>query len=185
MTRHPGVFLDRDGTLIEDPGYLADPAAVRLRPGAADAVARLNRAGLPAIVVTNQSGIARGLLSEAQYRATEARLDLLIAEVGARIDAHYFCPHHPDFTGACECRKPGSLLYRAAAERFGLDLTASWWVGDRVRDVAAAAGLGGRALLVLSGAGREEAARPEASGIPVVADLAGAVAIILENPPAA
>jgi D-glycero-D-manno-heptose 1,7-bisphosphate phosphatase len=169
------VFLDRDGTIIEDPGYLSDPDRVHLLPGAAEAVARLNRAGRLVVVVTNQSGIARGLLSEAQYFATERRLDELLAARGARIDAHRFCPHHPDVTGPCECRKPGLLLYRAAAERLGIDLAASWWVGDRLRDVSPAEALGGRGILVGAGAGAERFAS--------AADLPGAVELILRSDP--
>jgi histidinol-phosphate phosphatase family protein len=142
------VFLDRDGTIIEDTGYVGDADRVRLLPGAAAAIARLNRAGIPVVVVTNQSGIARGLLDEAGYQATRARLDRLLAEQGARIDRHYHCPHHPDFTGPCQCRKPGPLLYRRAAEELGLDLAASWWIGDRPRDVLASETFGGRAILL-------------------------------------
>jgi histidinol-phosphate phosphatase family protein len=177
------VFLDRDGTLIEDAGYLADPGGVQLLPRAAAAVARFNRAGLPVIVVTNQSGIARGLLSEPQYRATERRLDELLGAEGARIDAHYFCPHHPDLSGPCDCRKPAPLLYRRAAERFGIDLPASWWVGDRLRDVRPAEALGGRGILVLTGEGSAESRHPEARGVQVAADLAAAAEIILECRP--
>jgi D-glycero-D-manno-heptose 1,7-bisphosphate phosphatase len=178
------VFLDRDGTVIEDAGYLADPAGVRLLPGSADGIARLNRAGLPVVVVTNQSGIARGRLSEADYLATEARLDALLAAAGARISAHYFCPHHPDVTGPCECRKPGTLLYRQAAERFGLELGASWWVGDRLRDIEAATTLGGRGILVRTGEGRHEAGLPAAASYDVVDDLAAAAGLILRTPAA-
>ena len=178
MTPRPAVFLDRDGTLIEDPGYLADPAGVRLLPGAADAVGRLNRAGLPVVVVTNQSGIARGLVTEPQYLAIRDRLDRLLDEHGARIDAHYHCPHHPDITGPCDCRKPGPLLYRRAAEELGLDLPASWWVGDRMRDVTPAAALGGRGILLRSGPGAGDAVRPEAAGVTIVDDLAAAADVI-------
>ena len=144
----PAVFLDRDGTLIEDLGYLRDPRAVRLLPGIGAALARLDRAGLPAVVVTNQSGIARGLLSEAQYRETERRLDDLLAIEGVALAGHYFCPHLPEITGPCGCRKPGTLLYRRAAVELGLDLAASWWVGDRARDVLPARVLGGRGILL-------------------------------------
>ena len=142
------VFLDRDGTIIEDPGYLADPAAMRLLPGAADAIARLNRAGLPAIVVTNQSGIARGLYDEAAYAATTRRLAELLAGRGARVDAQYHCPHHPDFSGPCECRKPGVLLYQRAAADFDLHLARCWWVGDRLRDVLPAERFDGKGILL-------------------------------------
>jgi len=184
VTAGAGVFLDRDGTLIEDPGYVAHPEAVRLLPGSGAAVARLNRAGFPAIVVTNQSGIARGRLTEADYRATESRLDALLAAEGARLSAHYFCPHHPELTGRCECRKPGTLLYREAAARFGLTLAACWWVGDRLRDVEPAGTLGGRGILVLTGSGQGEAAGAETAGLTVVADLTAAVDEILRHPAA-
>ena len=150
------VFLDRDGTIIEDTGYLKDPDRIRLLPGAAQAIARLNAHGLLAIVVTNQSGIARGLLSETEYQATERRLDELLAGAGARVDAHYHCPHLPERTGPCECRKPGTLLYRQAAARFGIDLGRSWWVGDRARDVIPAAAFGGRGILVLGDSDGDE-----------------------------
>ena len=142
------VFLDRDGTIIEDVGYLRDPKHIRLLPGAAEAIRRLNAQALVTIVVTNQSGIARRLLSLEDYYRTERRLDQLLAEAGARIDAHYFCPHLPEVTGACECRKPGTLLYQQAAERFGIDLGQSWWIGDQDRDVIPAEAFGGRGILL-------------------------------------
>ena len=177
MSGRAAVFLDRDGTLIEDRHYLRHPEQVRLLPGAADAVRRLNAAGLAAVVVTNQSGIARGLLSEADYRATVQRVDELLHAAGARLDGHYHCPHLPELTGPCDCRKPGPLLYRQAALDLGLDLAASWWVGDRERDVAGADHFGGRGLLVLTGAGAGESVRVPARA--VAADLAAAVALIL------
>jgi D-glycero-D-manno-heptose 1,7-bisphosphate phosphatase len=173
------VFLDRDGTIIEDVAYLRDREQVRLLPGAANAIKRLNASGFLAIVVTNQSGIARGLLSRNDYRLTERRLDELLAQDGARLDAHYFCPHLPELTGPCDCRKPGALLYRQAAEQFHIDLGRSWWVGDRMRDVLPADTLGGRGILVLTGAGQAEAADEKAGRFPQARDLAGAVELIL------
>jgi D-glycero-D-manno-heptose 1,7-bisphosphate phosphatase len=184
VTARRAVFLDRDGTIIEDPGYVAHPAAVRLLPGAAPAIARLNRAGIPAIVVTNQSGIARGLLDEAAYSAIARRLDALLGAAGARLDADYHCPHHPDFTGPCECRKPGSLLYRQAAADHGLHLAGSWWVGDRMRDVVPAERLGGRGLLI-GHPPADELAAAAAARFPVVSDLSAAVDIILDEPASA
>lgn len=147
-TRRGAVFLDRDGTIIHDAEYLQDPDGVELLPGAGQAIGRLNSRGIPVIVVTNQSGIARGLLTDADYEAVRARLDELLAAEGARIDASYFCPHHPDFTGPCDCRKPSTQLYRRAAADHGLDLAGSTFIGDRWRDVAPALELGGRGILV-------------------------------------
>ena len=176
------VFLDRDGTIIEDVAYLREREQVRLLPGAANAVKRLNASGFLAIVVTNQSGIARGLLSRNDYQLTERRVDELLAQDGAKLDAHYFCPHLPELTGPCDCRKPGALLYRQAAEQFHIDLARSWWVGDRMRDVLPADTLGGRGILVLSSAGQAEAGHEKASRFAQVSDLAGAVDRILADP---
>lgn len=144
----PAVFLDRDGTIIHDTAYIADPDDVRLIDGAAPAIARLNAARIPVIIITNQSGIARGLITVAQYEAVHRRVLELLALGGASIDAAYYCPHHPEFGGACECRKPGTLLYHRAAEEHDLDLARSWYVGDRWRDVAPALTLGGTGILV-------------------------------------
>ncbi len=144
----PAVFFDRDGTLIEDEHYLSDPARVRLRSGAAAAVRRVNEAGLAAIVVTNQSGIARGLFGEDDYARVRDRVVELLAESGARIDATYHCPHHPDFGGACACRKPGIALFQQAASEHALDLARSAFVGDRLRDVSPAARFGALGVLV-------------------------------------
>lgn len=180
MSARRAVFLDRDGTLIEDVSYLRDPALVRLLPGAAETVALLNEAGYLAIVVTNQSGIARGLLSREDYARTERRVDELMAERGARLDAHYFCPHLPDIDGPCDCRKPGPLLYREAAGRFAIDLGASWWIGDRLRDVEPALLFGGRGILVGSGPVPPPSDDPR---FPVAIDLRAAAAPVLADSP--
>ena len=148
MTPRPAAFLDRDGTIIRDTHYLHDPDDVVLMPGAASAIRRLNDAGLPVIVVTNQSGIARGLLTEQDYERVRRRLDKLLTADGARIDASYHCPHHPDFSGPCNCRKPGLKLYRRAAEEHDIDLAGSYYVGDRMRDVAPGEKLGGTTILL-------------------------------------
>jgi D-glycero-D-manno-heptose 1,7-bisphosphate phosphatase len=174
------VFLDRDGTIIEDRGYVRDPDEVHLLPGAAEAIAQLNGNGFWVIVVTNQSGIARGLLSLNDYSTIERRVDKLLAQKGARLDGHYFCPHLPELTGPCDCRKPGGLLYRQAAEYFDIELAGSWWVGDRIRDVLPAELFGGRGVLVLTG-GKEEAAPPDAGRFLQARDLAHAVEIIVST----
>jgi len=179
LPRRPAVFLDRDGTLVNDPGFQRDPSSVTLLPGAAAAVGRLNAAGFVVIVVTNQSGIARGLISEAQYHAVERRISDLFAEAGARLDATYHCPHYPDVGGPCDCRKPGRLLYERAAKDFGLNVMASWGVGDRLSDLEPVRALGGASILVRTGAGRAHEDEAYNAGYLVVDDLGAAVDRIL------
>jgi D-glycero-D-manno-heptose 1,7-bisphosphate phosphatase len=171
----PAVFLDRDGTLVNDPGFQRDPAAVKLLPGAAAAVARLNATGFVVVVVSNQSGIAQGFITEAEYAAVERQVDALIAQGGGRIDRTYHCPHYPAVGGPCECRKPGTLLYRRAISEFGLDAGASWGIGDRLSDLLPVRELGGRGILVRTGTGAEHAAAAVESGFEVADDLAAAV----------
>lgn len=144
------VFLDRDGTIMIDRHYLADPAGVDLLPGAAAALARLNAAGVPAVLVTNQSGIGRGYFTEAQYQAVHARLIEVLAAGGARLDAEYHCGEPPDPEPGFGCRKPGGAMFEQAAREHGYDLSTSWYVGDRLRDVIPARTLGGRAVIVRS-----------------------------------
>lgn len=144
------LFADRDGTLIRDAHYLRDAAQVELLPGAVTFLRAFADAGWALVVVTNQSGIAQGIVSEADYLAVRARLDALLAEQGITLDATKHCPHHPDVSGPCRCRKPGTLLYEEAAETLGLDLAASVYVGDRWRDVAPAIAKGGRGFLIRS-----------------------------------
>lgn len=150
MRPRPAAFLDRDGTLIEDAHYLADPDGVHLLPAVAEPITAINEAGHLVIVITNQSGIAQGLLTEAQYDATRQRLRALLAERGARIDASYHCPHHPSVSGPCDCRKPATGLYLLAAREHQVALERSLYVGDRRRDVEPAAELGGMGILVPS-----------------------------------
>jgi len=177
----PAVFLDRDGTLLDDPGFLHRPEDVRLLDGAADAVARLNRARHLVVIVTNQSGMARGLFGPAQFAAVQHRLGELLSTRGGRIDGSYFCPHHPDVSGPCGCRKPGVRLFEQAAADLGIDFRRSWFVGDRTSDVEPAITLGGRGLLVTTGEGPQHAAAAQALGIPVVPDVAAAVDRLLEE----
>jgi len=148
MNLRRAAFLDRDGTIIVDTGFVRDAAGVSLIRGSAEAIRRLNEAGWIVVVVTNQSGIARGLFTEKEYAEVAARMEALLAEHGARIDATYMCPHHPEVGGPCECRKPGLKHYLAAAERFGIDFTQSIFVGDRLSDVEPAVALGGTGLLL-------------------------------------
>ncbi len=144
------AFLDRDGTLIRDHHYPRDPDLVALLPGVPAALTRLVGAGYLLVVITNQSGIARGLLTEADYQRVRGRLDDLLAAEGVSLDASYHCPHETTISGPCECRKPGTGLHRQAAREMGIDLAHSVSVGDRWRDVAPALELGFRGWLVPS-----------------------------------
>jgi histidinol-phosphate phosphatase family protein len=174
----PAVFLDRDGTLIEDTRFVRDPAAVRLIPGATEAVARFNAAGWHTVVVTNQSGIARGLLSEQDYARVAAHVAERFAAAGARLDLQLHCAHHPDIGGTCRCRKPAIGLYEDAIATLDIEAAASWYIGDRLRDLLPARALGGTALHVLSG-DRSEDAAVAAAGFRSVADLAAAADVML------
>jgi histidinol-phosphate phosphatase family protein len=176
------AFLDRDGTIIHDTEYLRDPEQVSLLPGAAKAIKRLNDAGWPVIVVTNQSGIARGLLTEQDYERVRMRVDRAIADqAAAKIDATYHCPHHPDFSGRCDCRKPGVKLYTDAARDHDIDLRSSWYVGDRVRDVAPGDHFGGQSVLLLVDS-TPDVDRAAAANRRTAKSLADAVDIILATP---
>lgn len=174
--RGPAVFLDRDGTVIEDRNYLGDPAGVQLLPGAAAAIARLNRAGIPVVLVTNQSGIGRGYFSEQDYAAVHQRLIACLAEAGAEITAAYHCPHSPDRDPPCECRKPLDGLFRRASEEHGIDLGSSVYVGDRARDVEPGTQAGGRGIIIRAPTSDGERIPP---GAEVAADLSEAVERIL------
>jgi D-glycero-D-manno-heptose 1,7-bisphosphate phosphatase len=178
--RRPAVFLDRDGTVIREREYLADPAGVVLVDGAAGAVAALREAGFAVVIVTNQSGIARGFYSEDDYHAVAARLNELLHGAAAPVDATYYCPHHPDFTGPCDCRKPSLGMYRRAADALGLDPTRSFFVGDRLEDVRPALALGGTGILVRTGYGAEEEERAPPA-VAVVDDLPAAALLILSS----
>ena len=182
---HRAVFLDRDGTIVEDPGFLHEPARVRLLPTAGAAIRHLNEAGWLVVTVSNQSGIARGLYDAAAYAAVQRRLADLLAQQGARLDAAYYCPHHPEVTGPCECRKPGVRLFRDAAAALNLDLAHCYWVGDRLSDIEPARALvgddGARGLLVSTGSGAAHADDARKLGFRIVPDLGAAVAEIVRR----
>jgi len=173
------AFLDRDGTLIRDANFMRDPSDVVLLPGVPDALARLAKAGYALVVVTNQSGIARGLLTERDYDAVRQRLDELLAERGLALTASYHCPHHPDITGPCECRKPGTLLHRRAADEHGLDLARSVFLGDRWRDVAPTIAFGGQGILIPTADSPEAEIAQAKSEATVARDIEHAVALVV------
>jgi D-glycero-D-manno-heptose 1,7-bisphosphate phosphatase len=150
----PAVFLDRDGTIGEELGYVNHIDRFQIFPYAADAIRQLNQADIPVIVVTNQSGIARKIFPESLVHEVHKKMVAELAAGGAWIDAIYFCPHKTE--DACECRKPNpGLLLRAASEH-ALDLPASWVVGDRYADLEMGHAAGARGILVMTGYGRGE-----------------------------
>ncbi len=186
----PAVFLDRDGVLIEEVYYLSEVSQVRLLPGAAQAVARVNRLGVPVVVVTNQAGVARGKFTEERVREVHAFLDLLLHRHCARVDRWYYCPHHAEATvaayrEACTCRKPGPGMLRRAAAELGLDLERSLLVGDKVSDLEAGAAAGCATILVRTGHGAtvraKELDRERLRLAGVVPDLGAALAWWLEH----
>jgi histidinol-phosphate phosphatase family protein len=148
VTLRRAAFLDRDGTIIDDVDYIARADDVALRPGAGEAIRSLNDNDVAVVVITNQSGIARGRLTVADYEAVRARVAEELAEHDAQIDASYYCPHHPDFGGPCQCRKPGTLLFDLAIGELGIDPRLSMFAGDRWRDVMPARKYGGAAYLI-------------------------------------
>jgi D-glycero-D-manno-heptose 1,7-bisphosphate phosphatase len=161
-TRNPqsAIFIDRDGTINEDIGYVSRPEELIVYPWAAQAIRLINDAGLKAIIITNQSGIARGLYTEETLGAIHNRLRDELARDGARIDAVYYCPHHPKFGDEryrceCECRKPQPGMLRAAAREHGVDLSGSFMIGDKASDINLATGAGARGVLVMTGYGRQ------------------------------
>ena len=168
----PALFLDRDGVLVAEVGYLHRPEEVRLIPGAATLIAAANHAGLPVVLVTNQAGIGRGTYGWAEFQATQARISADLAAEGAALDMVLACPFHADAEPpyrhpAHPCRKPRPGMILHAAERLGLDLAGSWIVGDRAIDLEAgrAAGLaGGVQVLTGHGAAERDAAREVATG---------------------
>jgi D-glycero-D-manno-heptose 1,7-bisphosphate phosphatase len=160
-TRRPAIFLDRDGTLAHEVGYINHPSRFRLYPWAVDAVRLINQAGLLAVVVTNQAGVARGYFPESVIHEVHESLRAAMEAGGARLDAIYYCPHHPDvgeppYRHDCDCRKPRPGLLRRAEAELGADLGRSFVVGDRHGDLTVAWSVGARGALVKSGYGLGE-----------------------------
>lgn len=184
----PAVFLDRDGTMIRDVGYLDAAEDLEFFPWTVDAIRALDRAGFAVVVTTNQSGIARGLLSEAQVHAIHDAMARFLDAGHAPVRAYYYCPHHPNgqvaaFTKVCDCRKPAGGMVARAASDLGLDPSRSFVVGDTWLDVGLARSAGATAILVRTGSG----ARAERHPLPgltadaVVDNLAAAASWILTH----
>jgi D-glycero-D-manno-heptose 1,7-bisphosphate phosphatase len=150
------VFLDRDGTINEEVGYLTDLSMLRLIPGASSAIKRLNESGFKVVVVTNQSGVARGYFTESFVQETHERILQMLYDAGAHVDGIYYCPHHPTtgnplYTMVCDCRKPGTGLIDRAARDLTIDTSISYVVGDRWSDVELGQRAGAHTVLVRSG----------------------------------
>lgn len=180
---HPGVLLDRDGTLIRECHYLSDPAQVELLPGASQGLRRLSQRGFPLALLTNQSGVARGYFDEEAVARVHARLQELLGQQGVTLDFLVHCPHHPAHGPACRCRKPAPGMAEAARDALGLDLSASWVIGDKLCDVELARAVGATPILVRTGHGDSEL-REHAeglTGVVVVADLDAAAEWILSR----
>jgi D-glycero-D-manno-heptose 1,7-bisphosphate phosphatase len=159
QNRKPAVFLDRDGTINEQMGYINHTCRFKLLPGAAKAIKKLNDADIPVVVISNQSGLARGYFPEELLVSVHEKMNKLLAEAGAHVDGIYYCPHHPEakeerFRAACNCRKPKPGLVLQASEEMGLDPKRSYVVGDRWSDIKTAANCGATSILVRTGYGR-------------------------------
>ena len=161
----PAVFLDRDGTLLEDVGYLDRLERLALFPWSIDAVRLLNRAGFRVVVVTNQAGVARGIIEESFVGEAHQFIGQMMAKGAAKLDAYYYCPHLTDapveaYRRSCDCRKPGPGMFQQAARELDIDLQRSFAIGDRWHDIQAGQAAGARGILVRTGYGRTEEARP-------------------------
>ena len=184
----PAVFLDRDGTIIEERGYLDRLDLLELYSFTADAIRLLNRAGFATVVVTNQGGIGRGIIDEPFLRQVHQTIDARLAAGNARIDRYYFCPHHPDAVVAalrvrCTCRKPASGMIEDACRELSIDPKRSITIGDRRLDIVAGGNAGTRTILVRTGHGAHEEAMPAGGARPdaILNNLMEAVGWILRT----
>lgn len=179
----PAVFLDKDGTLISDVPYNVDPALIELAPTADEALPLLTEAGYALVVVSNQSGVARGYFPESDLASVEARLRELLAEASVSLAGFYYCPHHPagqvaQYARDCDCRKPApGLVLRAAAE-LGLDVSRSWLMGDILDDIEAGRRAGCRTVLIVNGHETQWRTGQWRQPHAVAADLAAAARIV-------
>ena len=178
----PAIFLDRDGTINVEKNYLHRIEDWEWIPGAIKAIREFNRAGYLVIVISNQAGIARGFYSEEAVLRLHNHVDMMLAKHGARIDAYFFCPHHPQFGEErnCSCRKPMPGLIRAAQLELGIDLNRSWMIGDKLSDIEAGRAAGVRGILVATGYGKTEATRLN-KDVPYAKDLRAACDLVLSG----
>jgi D-glycero-D-manno-heptose 1,7-bisphosphate phosphatase len=156
----PAVFLDRDGTINQEVGYIRDLDNLALIPGAAEAIRQLNQMGIPVVVVTNQSGVARGYYPESWMAQLHGRLKTLLAAEDAQLDGVYYCPHLPDgevpeYSFDCDCRKPEPGMLEQAAKDLNLDLSRSFMIGDKATDIDVGLRVGCKTILLRSGYGEQ------------------------------
>lgn len=176
MSKKKAFFLDRDGVVIKQISYLHDPALVELEKHVPEALRKIHAAGMLAVVVTNQSGVARGMFPEHDVELVHQKLQQLLAEQGEKIDGFYTCCHHPDYTGACSCRKPQPGLFLAAAKELDIDLAESFMAGDKFSDLESGRNAGTRqSVLLKTGYGPKYVDRALESGYEVAGDLLEAV----------
>lgn len=180
------VFFDRDGTLNYDPGYLGDPDKLVLYPGTSEGLKLLKELGFMIIVITNQSGIARGYFTARDVEAVHRRLNEILQHDGVSVDAFYYCPYHPDFNTPeeCKCRKPSPDMLLRAAGDFGIDLRESYFVGDTASDVRCGRAAGVKTVLVKSSLGDEDVDRLRTEGVAadfVAGDISEACRLIAND----
>lgn len=185
----PAIFLDKDGTLVDDVPFNVDPRRVRLTGGAATGLRRLFCAGYALVVISNQAGLAHGLFSEAALGEALRALQRLVVDGGAELAGTYYCPHHPqgvvpEFTGVCACRKPAPGLILRAAQELELDLAQSWFIGDILNDIEAGNRAGCRSVLIDNGNETEWQRGPLRDPYYVAGNLAAATELILTSEPA-
>jgi D,D-heptose 1,7-bisphosphate phosphatase len=166
--KNRAVFLDRDGTLIEERGHISSPKQVRFIRGAFTALRRLQMLGFKLVIVSNQSGVARGILTEAQVRKVNQYILSELEKRGLRMDGLYYCPHHPkrgngSFTRKCSCRKPSDGMIQKGRKRLNIDTQKSYVMGDKLTDVELGRKVRSKTILLLTGFGREELARRKGS----------------------
>lgn len=181
-TKRRAVFLDRDGTINVEKDYLHRPEEFEFIPGAPEAIGMLKDAGYLVVVVTNQSGVARGYYGESDVKRIHHHMDELLAAHGTSVDGYYFCPHHAEkgmggYLTDCDCRKPLPGMLLQAASELDIDLSASWMIGDKLADIEAGRGAGCTSFLVLTGYGAAQV-RFLPQGVPVYADLLAAAKAI-------
>jgi len=180
------VFLDRDGTIIEDVGYLNNPAEIKFIPGSIEAIKMLNENGFKVVVITNQSGVARGLIAEDMLQTIDKIIQKKILNGHAHLDRIYYCPHHPEaghypYKQECGCRKPAPGMIQKAQKDLNIDLAKSFMIGDKISDIEAGQRVGMKNILVLSGRGQVEKERIKTSPDFIAQNLKQAAEWILNN----